>query len=98
MPRRYASVRKWSSSLQTSYTRGGRRPMFVPLEISGLTKIFQTPSGPYVALQNVNARMREGEFVCILGHSGCGKSTILSILAGLQRATFGGVIINGTEV
>ena len=72
--------------------------MFVPLEITGLTKIFQTPSGPYVAVQNVNARVREGEFVCILGHSGCGKSTVLSILAGLQKATFGGVCINGTQV
>jgi nitrate/nitrite transport system ATP-binding protein len=51
-----------------------------------------------VAVQNVNAQMQEGEFVCILGHSGCGKSTILSILAGLQKATHGGVVINGTPV
>ena len=72
--------------------------MFVPLEMTGLTKVFQTTSGPYVAVQNVNAQMREGEFVCILGHSGCGKSTILSILAGLQKATYGGVVINGTQV
>src|SRR3954471_14582578 len=72
--------------------------MFVPLEITGLTKIFQTPSGPYVAVQNVNARIQEGEFVCILGHSGCGKSTVLSILAGLDRATYGGVVIDGREV
>ena len=72
--------------------------MYVPLEITGLTKVFQTTSGPYVAVQNVNAQMREGEFVCILGHSGCGKSTILSILAGLQKATYGGVVINGTQV
>src|SRR5215471_15962282 len=72
--------------------------MTVPLEFTGLTKIFQTPSGPYVAVQNVNAQVREGEFVCILGHSGCGKSTILSIVAGLQKATYGGVVINGTQV
>src|SRR5262249_6320631 len=70
----------------------------VPLEITGLTKIFPTPSGPYVAVRDVSARIDEGEFVCILGHSGCGKSTVLSILAGLQKATYGGVIINGTEV
>ena len=72
--------------------------MYVPLEIAGLTKVFQTPSGPYVAVQNVNAQMREGEFVCILGHSGCGKSTVLSILAGLQKATSGRVVINGNPV
>ena len=72
--------------------------MIVPLEITGLTKIFETASGPYVAVQDVNAQVREGEFVCILGHSGCGKSTVLSILAGLQKATYGGVVINGKEV
>jgi nitrate ABC transporter ATP-binding subunit len=71
--------------------------MIVPLEITALTKIFQTPSGPYVAVQDVNAQMGEGEFVCILGHSGCGKSTVLSIIAGLQKATYGGVVINGKE-
>jgi nitrate ABC transporter ATP-binding subunit len=70
----------------------------VSLEITGLTKIFETPSGPYVAIKDVFARMEEGEFVCIVGHSGCGKSTVLSIIAGLQKATFGGVAINGKAV
>jgi nitrate/nitrite transport system ATP-binding protein len=46
----------------------------------------------------VSARIREGEFVCILGHSGCGKSTVLSIIAGLQKATLGGVVIDGKQV
>ena len=72
--------------------------MIVPLEITGLTKIFETPSGPYAAVQNVNAQVKDGEFVCILGHSGCGKSTVLSIIAGLQKATYGGIVINGKEV
>jgi len=70
----------------------------VPLEITGLTKVFPTPTGPYVAVKDVNARIHSGEFVCILGHSGCGKSTVLSILAGLQKATYGGVVIQGKEV
>ena len=69
----------------------------VPLEIFGLTKTFATPSGPVVAVHDVNARVHDGEFACILGHSGCGKSTVLSIIAGLQRATHGRVIIDGTE-
>ncbi len=64
-----------------------------PLEITGLTKTFSTPSGPFVAIKDFNARIEPGEFVCILGHSGCGKSTLLSIVAGLQQATFGGVCI-----
>jgi len=72
--------------------------MIEPLEITGLTKVFETPAGPFVAVKDVNATIRDGEFVCILGHSGCGKSTVLSMLAGLDRATFGGIVIDGTEV
>jgi nitrate ABC transporter ATP-binding subunit len=69
-----------------------------PLELTGLTKVFATPDGPLVAVKDVNAKVGAGEFVAILGHSGCGKSTVLSIIAGLERATFGGVVIDGTEV
>ena len=69
-----------------------------PLELTGLTKVFDTPSGPYVAVKDVNVQVFPGEFVCILGHSGCGKSTVLSIVAGLEVATYGGVVIDGTEV
>jgi len=74
------------------------KPLRVPLELTGLSKTFDSPDGPVVAVENVNARIHDGEFVCILGHSGCGKSTILSIMAGLQRATLGGVLIDGKEV
>jgi nitrate ABC transporter ATP-binding subunit len=69
-----------------------------PLELTGLTKVFPTASGPFVAVKNVNAQIARGEFVTILGHSGCGKSTVLSILAGLDRATYGGVVIDGRQV
>jgi nitrate/nitrite transport system ATP-binding protein len=72
--------------------------MKAPLELTGLTKVFETPGGPLVAVKNVNLAVQPGEFVCILGHSGCGKSTVLSIVAGLERATLGGVVIDGTEV
>lgn len=72
--------------------------MSVPLELTGLSKVFETPSGPFVAVKDVNAEVRAGEFVAILGHSGCGKSTVLSIIAGLDRATLGGVVVDGTEV
>jgi nitrate/nitrite transport system ATP-binding protein len=70
----------------------------VSLEITGLSKTFDTPSGPYTAVKDVYAKMYEGEFVCIVGHSGCGKSTVLSIIAGLQQATLGGVVIDGKQV
>ena len=72
--------------------------MNVPLELTGLCKVFPTPAGPFVAVKDVNARIGAAEFVAILGHSGCGKSTVLSIVAGLDRATLGGVVIDGKEV
>src|SRR2546421_12249637 len=72
--------------------------MIAPLEITGLTKVFDTPSGPCVAVKDVNAAINQSEFVCILGHSGCGKSTVLSILAGLDGAPYGGVVIDGKQV
>jgi nitrate/nitrite transport system ATP-binding protein len=68
------------------------------LELSQLGKTYDTPQGPAVIVSNVNLRVRKGEFVCIIGHSGCGKSTILSIVMGLNDATEGGVILAGKEV
>lgn len=68
------------------------------LEISSLTKIFETPTGPYVAVKDFRARFEAGEFVALLGHSGCGKSTVLAIVAGLQERTEGGVIVDGHEI
>jgi ABC-type nitrate/sulfonate/bicarbonate transport system ATPase subunit len=72
--------------------------MTAPLELTGLTKVFPTPTGPFIAVKDVNATIEAGEFVAILGHSGCGKSTVLSMLAGLEQATYGGVVIDGKQV
>jgi len=72
--------------------------MMRPLEITGLGKSFPTAAGPFTAVKNFNAAIQPGEFVTILGHSGCGKSTVLAILAGLELATEGGFCIDGKEV
>ena len=68
------------------------------LLLSQVTIDFPTPNGPYRALENVNLSIKEGEFVSLIGHSGCGKSTVLNIVAGLHQATSGGVLLNGREV
>ncbi len=68
------------------------------LELSGVGIDFPTPKGPFTALNNVNLKVRDGEFVSLIGHSGCGKSTVLNIVAGLHQATRGGVLLNGKEV
>lgn len=68
------------------------------LLISQVSIDFPTPQGPFRALDKVDLRIEKGEFVSIIGHSGCGKSTVLNIVAGLYQATEGGVILDGREV
>jgi len=68
------------------------------LELTSVTIDFPTDKGPFRALDKVNLKIRKSEFISLIGHSGCGKSTVLNIVAGLNRATEGGVILNGKEV
>jgi nitrate ABC transporter ATP-binding subunit len=68
------------------------------LELTQLGKTYDTPAGPAVVVRDVNLCIREGEFVCIIGHSGCGKSTVLSMVMGLVAPTTGGVILAGKEI
>jgi nitrate/nitrite transport system ATP-binding protein len=66
------------------------------LQVRGLTRRWAAGSKP--VFENVSFALERGEFVCIIGHSGCGKTTILNILAGLDEASAGEVIMDGREV
>lgn len=68
------------------------------LELSNVGMKFETPKGTFEALRDVNLKIDSGEFVSLIGHSGCGKSTVLNIVAGLLQATDGGVILDKQEV
>ena len=68
------------------------------LELTGVGISFPTDKGLFCALQGVNLKIDKGEFVSLIGHSGCGKSTVLNIVAGLYQASTGGVILDGKEV
>jgi len=69
------------------------------LEIEDLSKSFSVgKSDQLTVFDNVNFTIEKGEFVCVIGHSGCGKSTILNILAGLDEASTGVVVMNNKEV
>jgi nitrate/nitrite transport system ATP-binding protein len=66
------------------------------LEISRLTVAF--PRAPVPVLNDIDLRIEKGEYVAVIGHSGCGKSTMLNVVAGLLPATLGGVLLDGREV
>ncbi len=70
----------------------------VILDISHIDVVFPTPKGSFQALADVDLQIRQGEFISIIGHSGCGKSTVLNAVAGLTETARGGVILNGREV
>ena len=67
-------------------------------EFSGVSKAFPGPNGPTVVVKDFHLKIAEGEFLCLIGHSGCGKSTVLSMAAGLQPLTRGAVILAGKEI
>ncbi|MEH6606957.1 MAG: ABC transporter ATP-binding protein [Pseudomonadales bacterium] len=68
------------------------------LELTQVGIEFQTDGEPFRALQDVNLSIKKGEFISLIGHSGCGKSTVMNIVAGLHEATEGGVILEEKEV
>lgn len=59
-----------------------------------LKKVYPTPNGDYVVLDDLQLNIRKGEFVSIIGHSGCGKSTLLTMIAGLNEISGGQVYVD----
>ncbi len=69
---------------------------YVHIEDVGMQ--FVTKKGTFEALKNINLSITQGEFVSIIGHSGCGKSTVLNLIAGLLRPTSGNLFCAGREI
>jgi NitT/TauT family transport system ATP-binding protein len=68
------------------------------LAIEQVSKSFQSASGKVLALDRVSLNVAEGEFVCLVGASGCGKTTLLNIIAGLEKPDSGTVLADGEPV
>ena len=68
----------------------------VALQVHGVVKVFDSDEGRTAALHGADLTVRRGEFVAVVGHSGCGKTTLLNIVAGLDTPTSGSVEVFGT--
>lgn len=68
------------------------------LEYSAVSKVYPTPKGPLTVVDGFDIKIKKGEFVSIIGHSGCGKSTVLTMTAGLNDISRGGIILDNKEI
>ncbi len=74
---------------------GSLTPM---IDLRGLTKIYQTPVGPFPALRGVDLQIHAGEFIAVVGKSGSGKSTLINMFTGIDHPTDGEILVAGTRV
>ncbi|WP_298342907.1 ABC transporter ATP-binding protein [uncultured Algibacter sp.] len=70
----------------------------VMLDLKDLKKVYPTPKGDYVVLEHLNLQIKKEEFVTIIGHSGCGKTTMLSMIAGLNPISGGNISVLGKHI
>jgi len=68
------------------------------LDFSQLHKVYPTPKGPLTVVEDFNLKMNRGEFISLIGHSGCGKSTVLTMAAGLNDISKGAIKLDGRHV
>jgi putative ABC transport system ATP-binding protein len=68
------------------------------IELHQVSKTYDSPSGPFTALKDIDLRVHAGEFVAVVGKSGSGKTTLLNVLAGIDRPTEGSIQVGGTHL
>lgn len=68
------------------------------VELFEVQKAYPGRNKPYVVVEHFSLRMKQGEVISLIGHSGCGKSTILSMVAGLNKLTGGDIVVAGQRV
>ena len=66
------------------------------MEFYDVRKVYPTPKGPLTVVEDFDLKMAKGEFISLIGHSGCGKSTVLSMAAGLTGQR-GGIVLDGRD-
>ena len=86
-------------ALPSAYAKAANSTMDARyLRYSQLHKVYATPKGPLTVVEDFNLVLKKGEFVSLIGHSGCGKSTVLTMTAGLNAISKGAITLDGTHV
>jgi nitrate/nitrite transport system ATP-binding protein len=87
------------ATLPAAYREAAASPIKAGyVEFFEVRKTYATPKGPLTVVDGFKLHMKKGEFVSLIGHSGCGKSTVLSMIAGLNDISGGGIVLAGKEV
>ena len=68
------------------------------VHVEGVAMTFRTKKGPFVALRDIDLSVQRGDFITLIGHSGCGKTTLLNLVAGLLKPTSGILLCAGREI
>lgn len=68
------------------------------VQLQNIGMAFETKRGKFVALKDINLDIKAGEFISVIGHSGCGKSTVMNLIAGLLTPTDGVLLVGGREI
>jgi ABC-type lipoprotein export system ATPase subunit len=68
------------------------------IDLKDVSKAYETPTGPFFALKDINLQVDNGEFVAVIGKSGSGKTTLVNMITGIDRPTLGQVIVGGTPI
>ncbi|AXY68591.1 ATP-binding cassette domain-containing protein [Thermosynechococcus sichuanensis E542] len=84
--------------METLYRLDPRLTATQHLRIDGVSKAYPTTNGSHVVLEDIHLEVSSGEFVCFIGHSGCGKTTLLNMVAGFTAPTRGEITLNGVPV
>ncbi len=86
------------TTINTNTVDNGLFSNDVMLDINKVTKIYPTPAGDYVVLDDLDLQVKREEFISIIGHSGCGKSTLLTMIAGLNEISRGTIVADNKTV
>ncbi len=84
-------------TLPSAHTRPPVQPERY-VEFSQISKIYPTRKGPVKVVDGFDLKIHQGEFISVIGHSGCGKSTVLSMMAGLNAISEGVIVLDGKEI